>query len=155
MELLLYNYFMNSTSPFHALRDTKLQTFHFKLTHRIIPCNRYLSNIHIRRNDVCSFCEASDTLQHFFFHCEATNTFWRNLTYWLSHNTNIVVRMDIEELIFGIPQHAPDAKCINFILILAKNFIFRQKLFHQGQLDQTHFLRELRLKLQVEGIIFI
>lgn len=131
------------TSPYHALRDTKLQTFHFKLTHRIISCNRYLSNIHIRRDNTCSFCDSSDTLQHFFFHCEAVRTFWRNLTGWLSLNVDIHVRMNAEELLFGLPRNTPHAKCINFILILAKHFIFRQKL------------RELRLKLKIENLIFI
>lgn len=143
------------TSPYHACRDTKLQAFHFKVTHRTIPCNRYLSNIHIRRDDTCSYCDSSDTLQHFFFYCETVSTFWMNLIRWLAQNADIHVDMNTEQLLFGLPRNNPQAKCINFILILAKFFIFRQRLFHQGQMDLTHFLRELKMKLQIEKLIFI
>lgn len=72
------------TSPYHALRDTKLQTLHFKFTHRIIPCNRYLCKIRIKREDSCSYCDSTDTLQHFFYYCTPVKTFSENLTRWLA-----------------------------------------------------------------------
>lgn len=42
---------------------------------------------------------------------------------------------------------------MNFIVLLAKNFILRQKLFLNASLDLTHFLRELRQKLAMEKLI--
>lgn len=44
------------TSPYKTALDTKLQAFYFRVVHRFLPCNRFLSNIRIKRDDWCSFC---------------------------------------------------------------------------------------------------
>ncbi len=36
--------------PFHTVRDTKLQSFQFRLLHRIIPCNKWLNTIKIKNS---------------------------------------------------------------------------------------------------------
>lgn len=64
--------------PYKAVRDTKLQAFHFRVVHRFLPCNRFLCNIRIKREDKCSFCPAVDTIEHFLFHCPLVVTFGGN-----------------------------------------------------------------------------
>lgn len=134
------------TSPYHALRDTKLQSFHFKITHRNIPCNKFLCNIRIRREDTCSYCKDSDTLQHFFLHCTQVRRFWDGLLKWLEDNVNIHIIWDEKELLFGIPRWARLSRNVNFILLHAKFFMYRQRLFHLGKLELIHFLRYIHLK---------
>lgn len=43
-------------NPYKAVRDTKLQAFHFRIVHRFLPCNAFQKKIRIRRDDQCSFC---------------------------------------------------------------------------------------------------
>lgn len=52
-------------SPYQVTRDTKLQASHFRVIHRFLPCNKFLHNMHIRRDDNCNFCQESDTIEHF------------------------------------------------------------------------------------------
>lgn len=143
------------TSPFHATRETKLQSFQFRITHRTIPCNRYLHNIRIRQDDNCSFCvpPVSDTLQHFFFSCPKSATFWTAVCLWLATQTDFHIAISEKEFMLGVQKEIPQSKQINLLVLLVKHFIFRQKLFYKANLDLTHFLRELKQKLAVEKYI--
>lgn len=143
------------TSPYKATRETKLQAFQYRVIHRTIPCNRYLHNIRIKQEDVCSFCNppTSDTLQHFLFSCPKSADFWRSFCRWLATQANFHINLTEEEFLFGVPRGTPQARSINFLTILVKHFIFRQKLFHSANLDLTHFLRELKSKLGIERFI--
>lgn len=140
-------------SPYCATRDTKLQTFQFKLIHRVLPCNKYLCNIRIKESDTCTYCEDVDTLHHFFWLCPPTNDFWHKIESWLALNTNIHIQLTMKLVILGFPKEDPQARVLNFILIFAKHFIYRQKLFYAGRLEILQFLREFRLKLGIEKFI--
>lgn len=142
--------------PYQATRETKLQSLQFRITHRTIPCNRYLRNIRIRQDDYCSFCDnpTPDTLQHFFFSCPRVTTFWCSLTSWLATQANFHLNITENHFMLGVPNTFPQARYINLLVLLVKNFILRQKLFHNASLDLSHFLRELRQKLAVEKFIY-
>lgn len=137
-------------TPYQAVRDTKLQAFHFRVVHRFLPCNRFLCNIKIKRDDTCSFCPATDTIDHFLFHCPHVRTFWKEIINWFSRQADIELNVSLRAFLFGIPGTTPNAKVINFILLFVKFFIYRQKLFHEGALDCIHFLREFRIRLHIE-----
>lgn len=137
-------------APYQAARDTKLQALHFRVVHRFLPCNKFLQNIRIRRDDNCDFCQQSDTIEHFLFLCPLVKKFWSDLTEWMDREADIQLYLSLKAYLFGIPTTMPQAKVVNFLLLLIKFFVYRQKLFHQGSLDVIHFLRELRLRLQVE-----
>lgn len=137
-------------APYQAAQDTKLQAFHFSVVHRFLPCNKFLRNICIRRDDNCDFCQQSDTIEHFLFLCPLVKKFWSDLTEWLDREADIQLHLLLKAYLFGIPTTMPQAKVINFLLLFIKFYIYRQKLFHQGSLDVIHLLRELRLRLQEE-----
>ncbi len=40
---------------FTVLRDTKLQSFQYKIIHNIIPCNKWLHTIKIRNDNISNF----------------------------------------------------------------------------------------------------
>jgi len=70
--------------PFYCTKETKLQTFQFKLLHRRITTNDYLYKIGISLTDICTFCEQKkDSLIHLFWDCEFVQTFWQNIQHWL------------------------------------------------------------------------
>lgn len=61
-----------------------------------------------------------------------------------------MVEVSLFEFLFGIHPSAPLARVVNFLLLFVKFFIHRQKLFHQGELNLTHFLQDLRYRLRIE-----
>lgn len=134
----------------HAMRDTKYQAFHFKITHRIVVCNKYLCNIRVKHDNTCSFCDAEDRIQHFFITCPIARDLWRSFRDWLETQTDFYLQANEKEMLFGVSRVTPHSRITNFLL---KFFTYRQKLFHQGALDITHLLRELRLMLSLERYI--
>lgn len=136
--------------PYKVARDTKLQAFHFRIVHRFLPCNKFLQNIRIKRDDQCDFCQASDTPEHFLFWCPIVQAFWKEVTAWFDNQVDVQLNISLRAFLFGIPNTAPQAKVVNFLVLFFKFYIYRQKLFHQGSLSLIHVLRELRLRLQVE-----
>lgn len=141
--------------PYRISREVRLQSFQFRVMHRIIPCNKYLSLIRIRESSTCSFCEEEDDLYHFFLGCSDTNTFWTSVDLWLQENsltTQSLGNLSEIEFLFGIPSLEPEDYRRNFILLLGKFYIAREKVFGEGKLDTYAFLMELKHVLSVERI---
>ncbi len=68
--------------PFIITRETKLQSFQYKIIHRIISCNKWLYNIKIKDNSQCNYCECEDTIEHFSLLCENSHMFWSEWHNW-------------------------------------------------------------------------
>lgn len=139
--------------PYKAMRDMKYQAFHFRIVHRFVPCNRFLRNIRINTEDTCSYCPLPDTIEYFFFECPLVKTLWRGIVDWFDRVADVNLNVSLHIFLFGISEQTPQAKMINFILIFVKFYIYRQKLFHQGDLSLIHLLHELKIRLQVEKYI--
>lgn len=139
--------------PYQIASDTKLQAFQYRLTHRIIPCNKYLANICIKTNSTCSYCDSEDTLQHFFFHCQSVQALWRNLLAWHASNADIHLQLNAKDTLFGIPKNSEHAPVINFLILFTKYYVYRQWLFHQNQLSVLQVLQDLPIRLPVEKYI--
>lgn len=140
-----------SSNIYKATRETKLQALHFKILNRIVPCGSYLQQIRITQEDSCSICGTQDSLQHFFYECQGSKSFWQSVFNWFSRVEDLrLEEIPIKYILLGLPQLAPNARKINAILISVKFFIHRQRLFHQGKLDLIHWLGEFRARLLVE-----
>ncbi len=57
------------TVPLTSARDTRLQSFQYKILHRTLPCNEKLKNIKIKSESTCSNCNEIDTITHFLIDC--------------------------------------------------------------------------------------
>ena len=80
----LINWDKSYILPFYCTKETKLQTFQFKLLHRKIATNDYLYKIGISLTDICTFCEQNtESLIHLFWDCELIQTFWKKIQHWL------------------------------------------------------------------------
>lgn len=139
------------TRTFSTLRETKIQSFHFKLVNRIMPCRTFLRRLRIYESDECPFCAQTDSLIHFFYSCPNTTIFWMKLQQWLHGIENLYLdKLTPKDILFGVPTGHPKGKIINTILLLAKYFIHRQKLFHEGELCLLQWLKEFRARLRQE-----
>lgn len=129
--------------PFKISRETKLQSFHYRIVHRIITCNKYLHDIRLRDNDKCETCGETDSISHFFVSCPAVETFWEKLSLWCEEQLGLGLSFLTEkEMVLGMTDENGNPrtfKVINWLLLTAKFFLHRQKLFH-GEGDWANCL---------------
>ncbi len=104
--------------PFITVRDTKIQTFQYRLIQKDIPCNTWLHNIKIKNCSVCDYCMNVDDFPHFFIRCLKVKEFWLHWFNWWEHISGIVIRNSqvIEEcILFGFPSNSDVMQVLNFL----------------------------------------
>lgn len=134
--------------PYKSTRETKLQAFVFKVLYRLTPCNKHLHTLRIKDSHKCSFCDEVDTITHFFCECHTVRAFWSGLKSWCSQYLDIALdRLSMPEILLGVTRKVAGAKVMNWLIIQAKFYIQKRKLFHQANVALAGFLAEVRLKL--------
>ena len=92
--------------PFYAVRETKTQSFQYKMIHRIINCNKKLYEMKIKPSPLCDHCGSVDDIPHFFVLCRIVLLFWKDFFgWWNSFNHIIGQSFDLtgtKEILFGI-----------------------------------------------------
>lgn len=142
--------------PFTSVRETRLQSFQFRLEHRLITCNRLLFRYKIKQDDTCAYCEGTDTLEHFFYGCPISRKFWRLVIKWYKEASGQdLSNLSLKQILLGVDGTSRQAKRTNFLLLVSRYFIHRQRLFHNGDLCLTHWTRELRTRLLTERHICV
>lgn len=126
-------------------RETKLQTLHFQILNRVVPSNSFLAHIRIKDSDSCSCCEEVDSLVHFFFNYPIVAHFRSIVFAWLLQVEDLrLENITTKYFLFGLPPTMPKSNKINAIFMSMKFYIYRQRLFHEGRLELTQWLRDLR-----------
>ena len=138
--------------PFKVLRDTKLQTFQYKLINRIIPCGVALQSWNLKASDTCQLCDAHDSLSHYFYDCPMTNAFWTNVINWTKNRTNTYLPLSKVDILFWVPLYDRFMLCLNFIILHGKWHLFRCKL-NSDQPSFLDYLVELKNELNTERYI--
>lgn len=137
--------------PYKTTRETKLQSFAFKIMYRLIPCNRYLCQVRIKNSDTCAFCNETDSLSHFFLKYKAIRPFWKQLFEWCETFLDLpLANLSEAELLLGVTNRAKDQRISNWLILFAKFFIQKRKLFSQWRLPFLAFLREARVRVLTE-----
>lgn len=105
--------------------STKLRNFQFRYLHRAIFCNNTLYRWKIKDSPLCDFChQEPGTLEHVFFACSITQTFWKSFITWYENtaNTKIVLSLEMVSLCNS------EMDLLNTLLITAKQYIFKCKI---------------------------
>lgn len=142
--------------PYKLTREERLQSFCYRVLNKIIPCNVYLKQLRVKDSEECSFCHGRDDLYHYFYGCNDTAVFWKGVCKWLKNNSAVItVPRNIPELEFllGIVDTDEIDFRLNFILMLGKFYVYREKIFGDGLLEPYKFLVELKAVLNTERII--
>jgi hypothetical protein len=142
--------------PFKTIRDTKIQTIQYRINHRIIPCNEWLYNIKIKNNNICNFCNQTDNIQHFFIHCPKNKLFWKTWSKWWNDisKTNISNCNNTEEcILFGFDGKDDLIQALNYSVLIAKEYMYLQKLTNDNKIDFLTYLPILKNKLVIEKLI--
>ena len=115
-------------TPFLCTKITKLIVFQFKLLHRRLVTNSFLTKINLKDNEQCTFCQNDkETLIHLFWTCQVSILFWQGFKQWainrgeLSNITNLSPC-----LVLGLKPNKN--KSINFYFLIARYFIWTCKM---------------------------
>lgn len=141
------------TRPYKTTRETKLQSFAFKIAHRLTPCNKYLNTIRTKNDPACEICKEVDSLKHFFIKCPPTEDFWNKLSGWCEQHLDFSLSTLTEaEKLFGVEQNQQNRnmRVHNWLILKAKYYIQKRKLFFKGDLSLIGFLAEVRSSLSTE-----
>jgi hypothetical protein len=131
--------------------DTKLQTFQFKITHRIMACKTNLLTWKIKENDICSFCNnGKDTIEHHLVLCEETLEFWNRVRRWWKSVTQVNFAVGIYDLILGLPNENNDnlINQFNLLLLLTRYHIYSNKQRDKHKLQVYELLIEVKNRLE-------
>ena len=142
--------------PFVCTRETKLQSFQYKIIHRTIACNRWLFNIKVKESDKCNFCYEVDDIQHFLLYCDRVVDFWQSFFKWWNRVSKIVIldESELEEcILFGFPNSDDDTIALNYCILCAKYYVYIQRLVNENRIDFYEFLVQLKFKLSIEKSI--
>ena len=138
-------------------RETKLQSFQYSIIHRIINCRKRLCNMKIINNNLCEVCNnMTDTLSHFFVECSYVAEFWKQIFRWIitiSEEYAQTFKIDEKSILFGIEGRTPITDVCNYIILYAKYFIHRHRIYGEHILIFRKFQLELRYKFSIERAI--
>ena len=153
LELEDINWKHTFLNPFKICKESMLQSFQFKLLHRIIPCNHWLYVMKIKDSPDCTFCNTDDNLIHYFAECERVQPFWKSFEKWWINISSDLGKLDIKTVLLGAPTRSNKADLFNYCLILAKMYVHKSKIKSEiGDIDFYRFLSYLKSKLVVEEL---
>ena len=89
---------------FKTTKETYLQSFQYKILHRILNCNEKLYKWKIKPNDRCDECGEVDSIEHHLFYCKTSTKFWNQLKNWSTCNLGFSIELTVCEVVFGIPS---------------------------------------------------
>jgi len=121
--------FVDAQQNFTVTTDTKIREFQYKLLNNIVFTNDKLFRFKMIDLPFCAFCQTEvESLEHLFFHCNVTKTFWNLLSSWLIKQKIITTSLTLENVLFGVFNVIEDFLILNHLLLLAKFYIYRCKL---------------------------
>ena len=135
--------------PYLCNRDTYLQSMQFRIIHRIFPCNKWFSVLKVSDTELCEFCGLSDTIEHYLYQCDKIGNFWSELQMWYNSISDVKVILTCKHVIFGLYYDNSAFHAINYIILLGKQYIRRQK-YKDSPISIINFLVHLRIKLDIE-----
>ena len=140
------------TLPFQSLIDTKIRAFQYKYVMRIVPNNKFLYKCNISNTSLCDFCTMHvETNKHLFWECQYSRAFWTDLEVFLTGN-QITLKLDYTIISLGYTEWSSSSYFLNFILIYAKYFIFKNK-YSNTIPSFANFKNYLRYIEKVENVI--
>ena len=125
----LINWKLTYALPFHCTNETKLRVFQFKLLHRRIATNNYLSKIGLSSTYICNFCEEKgETLLHLFWECSHVQFFWQNVQSGLIQHKVIPPNPFLSQLTCLGLVNKTNGFLVHHALLLGRFHIYTSKL---------------------------
>ena len=129
--------------------ETKLQSFQFKVIHRIMAHKKLLYKMNISTSEMCNYCTNEiETIEHKLYSCNEAHIFWITFETWWNHifGSQNNISLSCQDIIFGIMETG--MQTLNFCILVAKYFI-NQKKYNNQQLYFPSFKIYLKSKLEI------
>jgi len=137
-------------TPFYTFKSTFYQCFQYKVIHRTIACRHWLHMLKVIEMPSCQYCNEDDTILHFFIYCPKICDFWNSFMLWWNRLISTSAKIDEIMIIFGVKIDCDNAIMFNYCLIMAKHFIYINRLNNHNSFDLYNFLIFLKNKMSIE-----
>ena len=141
--------------PFTVCRSTRMQSFQYRLLHRVITCNHWLYNARLKDSPNCDTCLVDDNLLHFFINCIHVQDFWTSFKQWWAEVTSQPQQLSQQDIMFGVKKSNKYYQSVNNVLILANKFIHDSNMVSRTKVSFHAFLTSLKLHLWYEKQICV
>ena len=149
------NWKHNYTQAFKLCIDTKLREFQYKYLLRILPDNSKLYRYNISSSRTCDFCLMNiDSNKHMFWDCHIVQIFWKEISRFITN----IFEVDTSQINYSNvtfcnfkPSNESHEYQINFVILLAKYFIFKSKCEGNTPIVEA-FVPYFSKRLQTEAI---
>jgi hypothetical protein len=146
-------------TPFSITRETRLQTFQYKIIHNLIVCQKKVYDMKLVDTPNCKYCQNIDDIKHFFLFCPKVTLFWNTFLNWWNHLGDICIPHQYEcleeSILFGFQAGGEISTVLNYCILIAKYHIYCQRIHNDNNVDFFRYLFELKNKLKVEKHICI
>ena len=111
-------------SPFLCTKISKLIVFQFKLLHRRLATNSFLTKINLKDNEQCTFCQNdTETLIHLFWNCNVSTLFWQDFKQWAVNRGELSIYINLTAyLVLGLKPSKK--KRLDFYFLIARLFLW-------------------------------
>ena len=111
-------------TPFLCTKISKLIVFQFKLLHRTLVANIFLTKINLKDNEQCTFCKKDkETLIQLFWTCDISNFFWQGFKQWIINRGELLETFNLSPyIVLGLKPN--DNKKLNFYFLVARYFVW-------------------------------
>ena len=140
--------------PYKMVRETSIQSLQFQILHRFYPCNSTLNRWYENHPCKCIHCDSEDTLEHYFYKCKHTQSFWHELIQWWYNVSGTSIKFSMLDVLFGLPNPNDDMflDSLNYCILFGKKFISQQKRNDKRCIFGA-YLMQLRNRLEYEKVI--
>ena len=67
----------------------------------------------------------TESVEHLFFYCDVTITFWQALCYWLSKYKINLLPFTMMDILFGVFKLGEDFNIVSHVILAAKLYIYK------------------------------
>ena len=107
----------------------KYRSFQYRFMHRAMVLNTHLHKWKITSSDQCTFCgKYQETILHLFFHCEETIRIWEQIKGITRKYTQEEMHWTAEKVMLN-RIHPNPRHVVNFICLVTKQYLYRQKCY--------------------------
>ena len=135
--------------PYKCTKETRLQTWQWKIRSNIYPTNILLNKMGRAPNRNCTRCGQEDYIEHFFAECPAVKPLWTEvanlIAIWLGRRLTLTTSMTL----LGIEQgkiSSKESKTINLAILIRKLYIskfkYGKQTFLKGLFHSESHLRK-------------
>ena len=137
------------TLPKILTKETKLIELQQKITHRILPTNKWLFKCNLSDVTTCSFCHIhQESIEHLLWECIVSKNIWLKLGTWLkdlnqNNNTPTIIDATI-----GNPNRP---FFISHLFLITKQYLYKSKL-NNSQPNFNGLLQIIIYKIKLEKL---